>query len=125
MKNFIQPGNTITPLESLLAHPAHGDGLVDSGDQVVVGTIIGVAAVSALAATELIPVATTGVFNLPVEAKTNAGAGSAVAYGDKLYIDPAAAGKINKDTTKTLFGIALGGVVINLTTNIDVMLTGF
>lgn len=124
MKNLKQPGNIIDVVESAMVHPAHGDGLVDSGDQVVVGTLVGVAETSAAATTDVIAVVTKGVVNVPV-AGINAGGNSAVAFGDKLYIDAAAAAAVNKKVANQPFGIALGAVTGGATTNIDVLLTGF
>ncbi|MBL8215824.1 MAG: DUF2190 family protein [Bryobacterales bacterium] len=69
MKNFIQAGNTLT-----VAAPAN----VSSGDLVVVGNIIGVAAYTALS-TEEVEVETVGVFELPKITTDD------VAVGDALY----------------------------------------
>jgi predicted RecA/RadA family phage recombinase len=123
MKTFFQDGNNVDVLESLLVHPAHGDGLVDSGDQCAVGTLVGVAAVSAGAATDNIAVKTNGVHKLPVTA-INAGGNSAVAIGDKIYLDLAAAAALNKKIANQPFGIALDAVVAGATTTIRVKVTG-
>ena len=106
-------GRHITVLESDLIHPAHADGLVDKGDPVIFGTTglnaIGVALKSAAAATDLIAVDTEGIWGLSVVASDDAG-NSAVAGGDRLYINIATAviSKITNLATQIPFGIALG-----------------
>jgi len=75
MKNFIQPGNTLT-----LAAPTGG---VASGDPVLVGAIFGVAAFTAAEAAD-VEVVTEGVFTLPKAT------GAAWAAGDILYWDATA-----------------------------------
>ena len=71
MKNFIQPGDIVT-----VQAPAN----VASGDGVLVGTLFGVAAVSALS-TKPVEIKTNGVFVLP---KTSA---QAWTVGATLYWD--------------------------------------
>lgn len=93
MKNFIQPGNTIT-----LTAPA----IVAGGGVVVVGSIFGVASGDAAVGAD-VEVALTGVFELP-KVTTDA-----VAAGDKLYWD-SAAGKLTKTAgtgSKPLAGYAI------------------
>jgi predicted RecA/RadA family phage recombinase len=58
MKNFVQPGNTIT-----VVAPAGG---VVSGQVVVVGAIVGIAAYDAVAAAP-VEISTEGVFNVAKE----------------------------------------------------------
>jgi predicted RecA/RadA family phage recombinase len=94
MKNFIQPGNTIT-----LTAPA----AVTSGAGVLVGAIFGIAAHD-VASGEPVEIVTTGVIDL------NKIGSQAWAVGDRIYWDNA-----NKRTTKvatdnTLIGTALGVV---------------
>ena len=92
MKNYIQPGNTVT-----VAAPAS----VLSGDLVVVGSLIGVAAFDALSA-EPIEIDTEGVFLLPKVVT------DVIAQGDKLYWDSGAE-KLTKTPgtgSKPLVGIA-------------------
>jgi predicted RecA/RadA family phage recombinase len=94
MKNFIQPGNTIT-----LAAPA----AVTSGSGILVGAIFGFAAHDA-ASGDLVETVTTGVFDV-----TKIGS-QAWGIGDKVYWD-----NTNKRVTKiatdnTLIGVALGTV---------------
>lgn len=124
MKNYVQEGDRLTVTESVMVHPAHGDGLVDSGDQIVVGTLTGVAETSAAATTDGIAVVRRGVVKVPVTA-VNAGGNSAVAYGDKLFIDAAAAAAVNKKVANQPFGIALAAVNAGATATIEVLLTGF
>jgi predicted RecA/RadA family phage recombinase len=57
MKNYVQPGKTITVT-------VVDSGGVESGDLVVIGSLIGVAACDA-AATEEVEIDTEGVFELP------------------------------------------------------------
>lgn len=72
MKNFIQPGRTLTA-----AAPIGG---VLSGEAILIGSIFGVATVTAIEAVD-IEIATEGVFSLP---KTT---GEAWSFGDALYWD--------------------------------------
>lgn len=83
--NYQYEGEVIPVTESALTHPYHADGFVDSGDAVAVGSLIGVALKSAAAATDSIPVAVEGVWDLPATAVTGS-ADSAIAVGDLLYL---------------------------------------
>jgi len=89
MKNYVQPGKTIT-----LTAPY----VVASGDGLLVGSIFGVAAGTA-ALGEAVEVALVGVYDLKKVAS------QAWASGDKIYWDNAA-----KQTTKTLTSNTLIGV---------------
>lgn len=89
MKNYVQPGNTIT----LTAPYA-----VTSGDGLLVGAIFGVAA-GAAAIGEAVEAALVGVYDLKKVAS------QAWAAGDKIYWDNSA-----KNTTKTLTSNTLIGV---------------
>ena len=94
MKNFIQPGNTIT-----LAAPA----AVTSGAGVLVGAIFGIAAHDA-ASGENVEVVTTGVFDI------NKIGSQAWSVSEKVYWD-----NTNKRATKiatdnTLIGVCIGTV---------------
>jgi predicted RecA/RadA family phage recombinase len=91
MKNYIQPGNTIT----LTAPYA-----VVSGDGLLVGAIFGVATGSA-ALSEPVEAALVGVFDLKKVGS------QAWAAGDKVYWDNA-----NKQTTKTDTGNTLIGAAV-------------
>ena len=94
MKNYVQPGHTIT-----LAAPA----AVTSGSGVLVGAIFGIAAHDA-ASGEPVETLTVGVIDI------NKVGSQAWAVGDKVYWD-----NTNKRTTKTatdnpLIGVALAAV---------------
>ncbi|MEC3860123.1 DUF2190 family protein [Mesobacterium sp. TK19101] len=91
MKNYVQPGNTIT----LTAPYA-----VTSGDGLLVGSIFGVAAGDA-GNGETVEVALTGVFDLKKVAS------QAWSAGDKVYWD-----NTNKEATKTATANTLIGVAI-------------
>ena len=75
MKNYIQPGDTITV-------PAPTGGAL-SGDPVLVGSLFGVAAYTAAEAADL-EITTEGVFTLPKAA------GATFAIGDKVFFDATA-----------------------------------
>jgi predicted RecA/RadA family phage recombinase len=89
MKNYVQPGNTIT-----LTAPYE----VVSGDGLLVGSIFGVAAGDAESGAT-VEAALTGVFDLKKVAS------QAWAAGDKVYWD-----NTNKEATKTATGNTLIGV---------------
>jgi predicted RecA/RadA family phage recombinase len=91
MKNYVQPGNTIT-----LTAPYD----VASGDGLLVGAIFGVAT-GAAANGEAIEAALVGVFDLKKVGS------QAWAVGDKIYWDNTA-----KETTKTVASNTLIGVAI-------------
>lgn len=112
MKNYIQPGNTVT-----VAAPTGG---VTSGDLVVVGSLIGVAACDAEEAAE-VEIDTMGVFQLP-KVTTDV-----VAAGDLLYWDSGVS-KLTKTAgtgSKPLVGIATAAAGNGATTvNCRMMQTG-
>ncbi|MBI1649870.1 DUF2190 family protein [Hyphomicrobium sulfonivorans] len=91
MKNFIQPGDVVT-----VTAPAN----VASGSGVLVGTLFGVAAFSALADAE-VEIKTTGVFELP---KT---AAQAWDVGAAIYWDGAAGVATTVATDNVPIGKAL------------------
>ncbi len=93
MKNYVQPGNTIT----LTAPYA-----VTSGDGLLVGSIFGVAAGTA-ALGDPVETAVVGVYDLKKVAS------QAWAVGDKIYWDNTA-----KNTTKTLTSNTLIGVATDV-----------
>ncbi len=102
MKNFIQPGETLT-----VTAPAN----VSSGGLVVVGSIIGVAAFNALSGAD-VEVATEGVFTLP-KVTTDV-----VTQGARLYWD-SAAGKLTVTpgtNSKPLVGLATAAAGNGVTT---------
>ncbi len=79
-------GDNLDFLDSQIVHPSHTDGRTHSGDAVVIGRIVGVAAISAAAATDRVTVVTKGVFLIPVVP------GSApISVGETVYIDPSTA----------------------------------
>lgn len=120
--NYKYEGEHVEVTESLLTHPTHTDGFVDSNDPVVKGVLVGVALSSAAAGTDGIVIATEGVFNLSVTGTDNSG-NSAVAFGDRIYIDASTAA-LTKNATKVAFGIALGAVNSAATTTIAVKVCG-
>ena len=91
MKNFIQPGDTLT-----VTAPAGG---ANSGDAVLIGNLFGVAAYTAPAGAPL-EIVTQGVFELP---KTGS---AAFATGDKAYWDATA-----KNIAPSANGLAFIGVI--------------
>lgn len=94
MKNFVQPGNTIT-----LAAPA----AMTSGSGVLVGAIFGIAAHDA-ASGEPVETVTTGVFDL------NKVGSEAWSVGDKIYWDNTDKRATKVATDNTLIGVALVAV---------------
>ena len=118
-------GRHITLLESDLVHPTHADGMVDKGDPIVSATgtpaIVGVAFKSAAAATDRVAIDTEGIWILDVVATNDAGI-SAVAGGDRLYINTTTAviSKIQNVATQVYFGVALGIIVAGSTNTIAV-----
>ena len=113
-------GRVLTLIESTLLHPTHADGFVDSGDPVSVGSVVGVALLSAAAATDSITIDTEGIYNLSVIAKNGAGTNDAVVIGDKIY--QAADGTLDKGVNGIPFGYAQGAVTAGSTTTIGVKL---
>ena len=94
MKNYVQPGNTLT----LTAPYA-----VSSGDGLLVGAIFGVAAGTA-ALGEPVEAALTGVYDLKKVAS------QAWAAGDKVYWDNTAKEATKTTTSNTLIGVAVVAV---------------
>ena len=94
MKNYVQPGNTVT----LTAPYA-----VSSGDGLLVGAIFGVAAGTA-ALGEPVEAALTGVYDLKKVAS------QAWAAGDKVYWDNTAKEATRTTTSNTLIGVAVVAV---------------
>lgn len=124
MQNEVQDGKNIDYLASQLvsATTYNGGGtagLPASGDAVVIGDLVGIAATTALATTDLVDVQHRGVFNVNVFG--NNGAGSAVVVGDRVYIH-ATTGVISKTAANVHFGWALAAVASGATTNIPVRL---
>lgn len=102
-------GRMLTFEESVLAHPSHTDGLVDGGDPVVVGGLVGVAMKGASAATDLIAVDSEGIWWLSVVADDDDGH-VAIARGDDIFINTSTCvlSKISDPDTQLPFGKALG-----------------
>jgi hypothetical protein len=100
-------GRYVKVLESnILAHPAHGDGLVDKGDPVALFDSVGVAMGSATAATDIITIDTEGIWRLSV---TNTGLNNFtnIVVGQQLFLT--GAGVITDDWVSSfaIFGWAL------------------
>lgn len=100
MKNFVQPGKTLT-----VTSPTGG---VNSGDPVLVGSIFGIAAFSAIAGAD-VEVTTEGVFSLPKAT------GAAWAVGDPLYWDWTA-----KNLTKTAADNVVAGAATTAAGSADI-----
>jgi len=86
--------------------------LVTKGHPVVIGEhIVGVAFMTEVLGTDLIPIDTEGIWNLMVYPKDDDGAIDVVA-GDELWINKSSAeiSKMRNPVTHTKFGYALGGV---------------
>lgn len=94
MKNYVQPGNTVT-----LTAPYD----VASGDGLLVGAIFG-AATGAAANGEAIETALVGVFDLKKVGS------QAWAVGDKIYWDNTAKQATKTATDNTLIGVAIEAV---------------
>jgi predicted RecA/RadA family phage recombinase len=91
MKNYIQPGNSLT-----VAAPTGG---VVSGAPVAIGSLRGIAAATAAEGAD-VAISRVGVFSV-VKAT-----GAAWAVGDKLYFDAAASNFTKTAASNTLFGFA-------------------
>jgi len=136
MKNFVLTGDNLSFLASQIVNPAHvtgdtytnlvgtGEGLtvpinlVETGDPVVIGRIVGVANNDALQSTDTVVVSTRGVYNLAVKCIHHA-----ITVGETVYIDPVTA-VVSDDSTAVPFGCALAAVAGGATTTINVKLFG-
>jgi len=107
MRNYIQPGNTLT-----LTAPAE----IASGAVVIVGSIIGVANGDAENGAP-VDVDTVGVFRLPKVAAL------AIAAGDKVYWDAGAKLVTKTAASNTLLGVATEAAA-NPSPNVSVRLNG-
>ena len=114
-------GRHLTLEESFLVHPTHTDAFVDKGDPVIdTGgqNIVGVALLSAAAATDLISLDTEGIWFLNATAVDDLG-NSAIQLGDEIFISLAGAAtmlsKIRNKNTHQHFGYALGDVATGTT----------
>lgn len=107
MKSFVQPGDIIT-----IPAPA----ATSSGDVVVAGSIVGIAAGNAAEAAA-VDLALTGVYELP---KVSA---LAIGVGDKVYYD-AGTKLVNKTSSgNTLLGVAVS-IAANPSASVNVRLNG-
>jgi predicted RecA/RadA family phage recombinase len=118
MKNSVQDGRVLTFTESDLTHPSHSDGLVDAGDPVVVGRVVGVAYENAAASSDSINVQTEGVFDLSVSSVHNG-----ISKGETVFIDPSTAA-LSDDYADVPFGVALETVSAGQSDTINVKLFG-
>jgi predicted RecA/RadA family phage recombinase len=137
MKNLVyEVGDRLSFLASLLVHPDHASGdtytnlvapgqgistpvdLVEDGDPVVCGRIVGVAENDALQSTDLIVVRLKGVFSLAVQCLHHS-----ITVGETIYINPST-GVLSDDITQVPFGSALGTVPSGTTASIPVRLFG-
>jgi len=109
-------GRHITLPESVLTHPSHTDGFVDKGDPVVYGNFVGVALLSAAAATDQISIDSEGIWALSVVA-TDEDGNSAVVIGDEIFINTTTAvlSKAYDKNTQQRFGYALMSAVAGAT----------
>jgi predicted RecA/RadA family phage recombinase len=118
MKTFVQESRYFNATESDLVHPSHSDNLVDSGDPVVIGRLVGVAATSAAATTDLVAIDTEGVHDLSVQSIHNG-----FSIGETIYIDPATAA-LSDDPNDVPFGVAYEALAGNVADTINVRLFG-
>lgn len=118
MKTFVQESRYFNATESDLVHPSHSDNLVDSGDPVVIGRLVGVASTSAAATTDLVAIDTEGVHDLSVTSTHNG-----ISIGETVYIDPAAA-TLSDDSSDVPFGVAYEAISGNTPDTINVRLFG-
>lgn len=91
MKNYVQPGNSLT-----VAAPSGG---VKAGDPVAIGSLRGFAATTA-AEGEDVAISRVGVFDVTKET------GAAWAVGDKVYLKAGTTTFNKTATSNTLFGFA-------------------
>ena len=104
-------GRHVTLEESYLIHPYHADDLVNKGDPVYVGDhFVGVALLSASAATDLISIDTEGIWFLPVLGSVSDGTSDGIALalhpGDPIFIEKQTAGNTATQLVATLSGQA-------------------
>ena len=137
MKNLLyEVGDRLAFLASLIVAPSHASGdtytnlvapgegistpvnLVEAGDPVVIGRIVGVAEQDALQSTDSITVRLRGVFNLSVQCQHHT-----ITVGETVYINPSTA-VISDDPTQVPFGTALASVPSGTTATIAVRLFG-
>ncbi len=95
MKNFVQPGDTVTVVAPVA---------VNSGDGLLVGTLFGVA-LSSVAISTNVEIITEGVVDLPKAAV-------AVTQGAKVYWDNTARNVTTTAGANTLIGCAIVAVAV-------------
>lgn len=122
-QTWFQKGDTIDVPHSELVFFDTGDGFVNSEQPVVIGNanLPGVALLDAKASGDIIPCAITQVHLLPVVGKGVADAGTAIVFGDLVFWDTATE-VVNVDSGEIRYGIALGAVASDATTEIPVLL---
>jgi predicted RecA/RadA family phage recombinase len=136
MINFVQTGDNLSFLASQVTAPSHSLGdnytnlvgpavgvttpvnLVESGDPVVVGRIVGIANNDVLKSTDTVVVSTRGVYAVSVSCIHHP-----ITVGETVYINPTTAA-VSDDSNQVPFGIALGTVASNATSTINVKLFG-
>lgn len=136
MKNFVMTGDNLSFLASQIVNPSHSSGdtytnligvgegvstpinLVESGDPVVIGRVVGVANNDAINSTDTVVVSTRGVYAIAVQSIHNG-----VSIGETVYIDPVTA-VVSDDFNDVPFGCALATVAGGATTTINVKLFG-
>lgn len=112
MTNYVQQANSIT-----VAAPLGG---VISGDLVVIGSLIGVAATDAAAGAD-VEIATGGVFTLP------AAPADEIAVGNLLYYDSqnAVVTKVAGTSSRPVVGVAVSAkVALGTTVNVKLGVCG-
>jgi predicted RecA/RadA family phage recombinase len=137
MKNFFTTGDNLTFTASQIVAPQHASGdtytnlvgpgegattpinLVEDGDPVVIGRIVGVSNMDAVFATDSIVISTRGVYTLSVNATSAHG----IHVGETVYIDPVQA-TLSDNAAGIPFGCALQPVAGGATTTIQVKLFG-
>jgi predicted RecA/RadA family phage recombinase len=136
MKNFVQPGDTLSFAASAIVAPAHSTGdtytnllapqlgvttpvnLVETGDPVVVGRIVGVANNDAFKTTDQIAINTRGVYNLSVTSLHHS-----LVVGETVFINATSA-LVSDDYTQVPFGCVLTAVAEGATAVVGVKLFG-
>lgn len=112
-------GDVVDILHSLLTFEDTGDALVNEGQPVAAGNIVGMALDDASAVTQYVPVSTKGVYNFSVDA-TNGIGNVAVSFGDDLFIS--STGTINADPAGTFFGTACATISSGASQNTPVLI---
>lgn len=112
MQNFVQLGNSVT-----ITAPQGG---VTSGDLVIVGSLVGVAAMDAAAGAD-VEIAASGVFTL------SAAPADEIAVGDMLYYDSqnSVLTKVAGTSSRPVVGVAVSAkVALGTTVNVKLGAAG-